>query len=94
VVAAPCRATGPFHTATAAALAFLGIERNKAASVAIILHVVIFAPATVFGLYYLAKEGLSLGRLRRIGQQNPDNELVDTALPRVQENQGAMAARR
>ncbi|HJZ69039.1 MAG TPA: lysylphosphatidylglycerol synthase transmembrane domain-containing protein [Blastocatellia bacterium] len=94
VVPTPGGATGPFHTATAAALGFLGIERNKAASVAIILHVVIFAPATVFGLYYLAKEGLSLGRLRRIGQQNPDNELVDTALPRVQENQGAMAARR
>jgi hypothetical protein len=94
VVPTPGGATGPFHTATAAALSFLGIERNKAASVAIILHLVIFAPATVFGVYYLVKEGLSLGRLRRIGQQIPDRKRVDLALPLAKENQEAMAARR
>jgi len=34
------------------------VEQNKAASVAIILHLVIFTPATVFGMYYLAKRRL------------------------------------
>jgi glycosyltransferase 2 family protein len=73
VVPTPGGATGPFHIATAAALAFLGVEHNsahnKAASVAIILHLVIFTPATIFGMFYIAKEGLSLGRLRRIGER-------------------------
>jgi uncharacterized membrane protein YbhN (UPF0104 family) len=92
VVPTPGGATGPFHTATAAALGFLGVEQNKAASVAIILHLIIFAPATVFGMYYLAKEGLSLDRLRRIGEQNTEAK-IDTTAPHKQENGGALAAR-
>lgn len=93
VVPTPGGATGPFHTATAAALAFLGVQPNKAASIAILLHLVIFAPAMVFGLYYLAKEGLSLDRLRRIGEQKHGEEMVDAAVPHGQENEGAIAAR-
>jgi glycosyltransferase 2 family protein len=67
VVPTPGGATGPFHIATAAALTFLGVAQDKSASVAIILHPIIFAPATIFGLYYIAKEGLSLERLKRFG---------------------------
>ncbi|MEK6322139.1 MAG: lysylphosphatidylglycerol synthase transmembrane domain-containing protein [Acidobacteriota bacterium] len=93
VVPTPGGATGPFHTATAAGLAFLGVEQNKAASVAIILHLLIFTPATVFGMYYLAKEGLSLGRLRRIGEQHAGEDRVGEAVPHAQENEGALAAR-
>ena len=95
VVPTPGGATGPFHTATAAALAFLGVEHNKAASIAIILHLVIFTPATIFGMYYVAKEGLSLGRLRRIGEaKNKEEESIDEPLPtRQQENKGVFAAR-
>jgi uncharacterized protein (TIRG00374 family) len=74
VVPTPGGATGPFHTAAAASLAFLGVEQNKAASVAIILHLVIFTPATVFGMYYLVKEGLSLDRLQRIGEEKGDRQ--------------------
>jgi uncharacterized protein (TIRG00374 family) len=92
VVPTPGGATGPFHTATAAALAFLGVEQNKAASIAIILHFVIFAPATIFGTYYLAKEGLSLARLRRIGERNADEGEIDEETP-TQESKGVMAAR-
>ncbi|MEK6407090.1 MAG: lysylphosphatidylglycerol synthase transmembrane domain-containing protein [Acidobacteriota bacterium] len=93
VVPTPGGATGPFHTATAAALAFLGVQPNKAASIAIVLHVVIFAPAMVFGLYYLAKEGLSLDRLRHIGEQKNGEQRADAAATHTQENEGAMAAR-
>jgi uncharacterized protein (TIRG00374 family) len=95
VVPTPGGATGPFHTATAAALAFLGVEHNKAASVAIILHLVIFTPATVFGMYYLVKEGLSLDRLRRIGEEKGGEDKADdnTVTPHTQENEGALAAR-
>lgn len=77
VVPTPGGATGPFHTATAAALAFLGVEQNKAASIAIILHFVIFTPATVFGVYYLARGGLSLAGLRRLGERAGSKDRVD-----------------
>jgi hypothetical protein len=50
----------------------MGIEHMKAASVAIILHLVIFAPATFFGLYYLVKEGLSLENLKDIGEKQAE----------------------
>lgn len=93
VVPTPGGATGPFHTATAAALAFLGVEHNKAASVAIILHLVIFTPATVFGMYYLAEEGLSLDRLRRIGEEKGEGKTDQPAPPPKQENEGVLAAR-
>ena len=69
VVPTPGGATGPFHAATAAALAFLGVAKNEAASVAIILHLVVFTPATLFGMIYVVKDGLSLDRLRRIGER-------------------------
>jgi glycosyltransferase 2 family protein len=92
VVPTPGGATGPFHTATAAALAFLGVEQTKAASVAIVLHIVIFAPATVFGMYYLVQEGLSLSGLRRTGEQEvADQREIDEP---VRRNADAMAARR
>ena len=73
VVPTPGGATGPFHTATAGALTLLGVQQSKAASIAIILHLLIFAPATFFGLYYLTKEGLSLDRLRLIGEREVED---------------------
>jgi uncharacterized protein (TIRG00374 family) len=59
----PGGSAGPFHAATAAALILLGIEKNKAGSVAIILHLVVFAPATVFGVFFAVKDGISIARL-------------------------------
>lgn len=91
VVPTPGGATGPFHTATAAALAFLGVEQNKAASVAIVLHIVIFAPATVFGMYYLVKEGLSLSGLRHTAEQESSQQEANE--PLKLRNADAMAAR-
>ena len=85
VIPTPGGATGPFHTATAAALIFLGVSKSKAASVAIVLHFVIFAPATLFGLYYVLKEGLSLGRLLRIGEQQAEESAKIDNLPETEE---------
>jgi hypothetical protein len=33
------------------------------------LHLVVFTPATLFGMIYVVKDGLSLDRLRRIGER-------------------------
>lgn len=95
VVPTPGGATGPFHTATAASLVFLGVAQSKAASVAIILHLVIFAPATLFGLFYVVKDGLSLERLRRIGEKQVEvvDKLDSVAQQQEQEEEKIIAIR-
>jgi uncharacterized membrane protein YbhN (UPF0104 family) len=72
VVPTPGGATGPFHIATAAALAFMGVDQDSAKSVAIILHPLIFAPATLFGIYYVTREGLSFGGLKQIAEKQTE----------------------
>lgn len=65
-VPTPGGAAGAFEAATGGALVFLGIELEQAAAVAIVLKVVDFAPAAVFGLFYLLRGEISLARLREL----------------------------
>lgn len=64
LVPTPGGAAGAFHAATAAALIFLGVPRDKAAAVSIVMHLIDFSPALFFGLYYLLRGDISLARLR------------------------------
>lgn len=64
VVPTPGGAAGAFHAATAAALILLGVGRDQAAAIAIILHLVDFGPAAVFGLFYFLRGDVNLARLR------------------------------
>jgi uncharacterized protein (TIRG00374 family) len=64
LVPTPGGAAGAFHAATAAGLIFLGVPRETAAAVSIVMHVIDFGPALVFGLYYLFRGDISLSRLR------------------------------
>lgn len=64
LVPTPGGAAGAFHLVTAAGLVFLGIAEAKAKSVSIVLHLVLFAPAFFFGLYYFLRSDVSLARLR------------------------------
>ena len=57
-------AAGAFHAATAAGLIFLGVQRDTAAAISIVLHLVDFGPAFVFGLYYIVRGDINLSRLR------------------------------
>lgn len=66
LVPTPGGSAGAFHTATMAGLMLVGVEKNLAASVAIMLHIVSFGTAVLFGPYFLIRDGLSLGRLRRL----------------------------
>ena len=66
VVPTPGGAAGAFHAATAAALILLGVGRDEAAAVAIILHLVDFGPAAVFGLFYFLRGDVNLARLRSL----------------------------
>jgi uncharacterized membrane protein YbhN (UPF0104 family) len=64
LVPTPGGAAGAFHAATAAGLMFLGVPREQAAAVSIVLHVVDFGPALIFGVYYIIRGDINLSRLR------------------------------
>ncbi|HWN10863.1 MAG TPA: lysylphosphatidylglycerol synthase transmembrane domain-containing protein [Pyrinomonadaceae bacterium] len=66
LVPTPGGAAGAFHAATAAGLIFLGVPRETAAAVAIVLHLIDFSPAIVFGFIYLVKGDINLSRLRSV----------------------------
>jgi len=66
LVPTPGGAAGAFHAATAAGLIFLNRTPNEAAAVAILLHLVAFAPAVVWGLYYFLRGDVSFKRLQRL----------------------------
>lgn len=89
VVPTPGGAAGAFHTATAASLIFLknDIRYEDAAAVSIAMHLVYFAPAIFFGLYYFFHGDISIERFRslissehaveEIETDNPDFETVE-----------------
>ncbi|HEY3042170.1 MAG TPA: lysylphosphatidylglycerol synthase transmembrane domain-containing protein [Pyrinomonadaceae bacterium] len=64
LVPTPGGAAGAFHAATAAGLMFLGISRERAAAISIVLHVVDFGPAVIFGIFYIIRGDINLSRLR------------------------------
>lgn len=66
LVPTPGGAAGAFHAATAAGLIFLGVPRETAVAVSIVLHVIDFGPALIFGFVYLIKGDISLSRLRKV----------------------------
>jgi uncharacterized protein (TIRG00374 family) len=66
LVPTPGGAAGAFHAATAAALILLGVGAEKAAAMSIVLHLVDFGPALLFGLFYLIRGDLNFSRLRAL----------------------------
>ena len=66
LVPTPGGAAGAFHAATAAGFLFLGVEKELAAAVAIILHLVDFGPSILFGVFYAIRGDLSFSRLRTL----------------------------
>lgn len=71
LVPTPGGAAGAYHAATAAALVVLGSDRDQAAAVAIVLHLIGYTPALVFALYFVMKGDVSLGRLQHLRDARP-----------------------
>lgn len=65
-VPTPGGAAGAFHAATAGALILLGVAQNQAAAISIVLHLVDFAPAALFGLFYFLRGDVNFSRLRKL----------------------------
>lgn len=74
LVPTPGGAAGAFHAATAAGFLFLGVEKELAAAVSIILHLVDFGPAVLFGVFYAIRGDLSISRLRTLVSPGEDLE--------------------
>lgn len=78
VIPTPGGAAGAFHTATAASLVFLknDIRVEDAAAVSIAMHLVYFAPAVFFGLYYFFHGDISIERFRSLlSSENAEREI-------------------
>ncbi len=78
VVPTPGGAAGAFHTATAGSLMFLrsDLKPELAAAIAITMHLVYFAPAVFFGLYYFFHGDISIERFRSLlSSENAEREI-------------------
>ncbi|HEX6279865.1 MAG TPA: lysylphosphatidylglycerol synthase transmembrane domain-containing protein [Pyrinomonadaceae bacterium] len=83
VVPTPGGAAGAFHTGTAASLLFLmnNVAREDAAAFSIALHLVYFAPAIVFGLYYFLHGDISIERFRSLLSSEHAVEEIESEAP-------------
>jgi uncharacterized protein (TIRG00374 family) len=86
VVPTPGGAAGAFHTATAASLLFLRPEMRTedAAAVAIAMHLVYFAPALIFGLYYFVHGDISIERFRSLLSSEHAVEEIESEAPNAE----------
>ena len=66
LIPTPGGAAGAFHAITAGALVSLGVNREDAAAVAIVMHLVYFAPALIFGFYYFLHGDITWEKLRSL----------------------------
>lgn len=83
VVPTPGGAAGAFHTATAASLLFLKpeIRVEDAAAVSIAMHLVYFAPALIFGVYYFVHGDISIERFRSLLSSENAVEEIESESP-------------
>jgi len=86
VVPTPGGAAGAFHTATAASLLYLrnDMRTEDAAAVAIAMHLVYFAPALIFGLYYFAHGDISIQRFRSLLSSEHAVEEIESEAPNTE----------
>ena len=76
LVPTPGGAAGAFHAATAGSLLLLAQEKDTAFAVSIVMHLVYFAPAVVFGLYYFFHGDISIERFRSLlSSENAEREI-------------------
>ncbi|MFN6964211.1 MAG: lysylphosphatidylglycerol synthase transmembrane domain-containing protein [Pyrinomonadaceae bacterium] len=81
LIPTPGGAAGAFHAATAGSLILLNVDRESAAAVSIIMHLVYFAPAIIFGLYYFIHGDISLERFRSLLSSEHAVEEIETDSP-------------
>jgi len=83
VVPTPGGAAGAFHTATAASILLIKptLRTEDAAAIAIVMHLVYFAPAIIFGLYYYFHGDISIARFRSLISSESAVEEIESDSP-------------
>lgn len=84
VVPTPGGAAGAFHAATAGGLIFLNVEREQAAAASIVMHLVYFAPALVFGLYYFVRGDISIASFKNLLSSEHAVEEIESEAPNAE----------
>lgn len=84
LVPTPGGAAGAFHAATAGGLIFLGVDKDQAAAVSILMHLVYFAPALIFGVYYFVRGDISLSRFKNLLSSEHAVEEIESESPDFQ----------
>lgn len=77
LVPTPGGAAGAFHAATGAGLLFLGVAKETAAAVSIIMGLIDFGPAAVIGMFYFLRGDVSLSRLRSLATTQTVEDAVE-----------------
>ncbi len=73
---------GGFHLAyQIAAEVFFGAPADRAVGAAIVLHAISFVPVTLLGIYFMAREGLTLSGARRMAEERRQDPEASAAPP-------------
>ena len=76
LIPTPGGAAGAFHAATAGSLMLLDVDKDRAAAISIIMHLIYFTPALLFGLYYFLRGDISMQRFRSLlSSENAEREI-------------------
>ena len=86
LIPTPGGAAGAFHAATAGGLIILGVPTKDAAAVSIVMHLVYFAPALIFGFYYFFHGDISLAQFRDLLSSEHAAEEVEHEKDKKMEN--------
>lgn len=81
VVPTPGGAAGAFHAATAQSLVLLNVGKDTALATAIVMHLVYFAPAIIFGLYYFIHGDISVERFKSLLSSEHAVEEIESEAP-------------
>jgi uncharacterized protein (TIRG00374 family) len=81
LVPTPGGSAGAFHTTTMLGLTGLGIEKNVAASMALVLHLVSFGPALPLSLLFLRHAGFSWTTVRELA--TAEVALAEASAPEI-----------
>ncbi|MEQ1642620.1 MAG: lysylphosphatidylglycerol synthase transmembrane domain-containing protein [Pyrinomonadaceae bacterium] len=76
LIPTPGGAAGAFHAATAGSLIILSVEKEQAFAVSLVMHLIYFVPALIFGFYYLFHGDISIERFRSLlSSENAEKEI-------------------
>ena len=94
LVPTPGGAAGAFHAATAGGLGFLNVAPNDAAATSIAMHLVYFAPAVFFGIYYFLRGDISIARFRNLlSSEHATEEIEHEKESRVESRESRVESR-